>query len=113
MGKFEETVETYLVEMKRLEIKADKALFTKVAKGLGPSLYRADAAKVSSSDKSELERVKKNFLIKKLGLADTPKLDEGISDVVAKFGKGNRNKYRAIFYYLLVKRFRKSGVYKD
>jgi len=113
MGKFEETVEMYSAEMKKLGIKADLPLFTKVAKGLGPSLYRADAAKVASSDKTELERVKKNFLIKKLGLADTPKLDEGIKDVIEKFGKGNRNKYRAIFYYLLVKRFRKSGVYKD
>jgi len=113
MSKFDEAVELYLGEMKKLGIKTDVAMLTKIAKGLGPSIYRADAAKVSSSDKTELDRVKKNFLIKKLGMEDTPKLDEGINDVIEQIGKSNRNKYRAIFYYLLVKRFRKSGLYKD
>lgn len=112
MSKFQECLETYDKEFKKLGIKYDKKLLAKVAKGCGPAIYRADASKVSSSDKEELARVKKNFLIKKLGLKDTAKLDEGIAEVVDTLGKRNRNKYRAMFYYLLTKKFRKSGVYK-
>ncbi len=112
MSKFQECCETYGKEFTKLGIKFDAKLLAKVAKGCGPSIYRADASKVSSSDKEELARVKKNFLIKKLGLKDTPKLDEAIAEVVDTLGKKNRNKYRAMFYYLLVKKFRKSGIYK-
>ena len=84
-----------------------------VAKGCGPTIYKADSAKVATSDKKEMERVVKNFVNKKLGITDEEKIKAGMADVVAQFGKGNRNKYRAMFYYLLVKRFRKSGLYKQ
>ncbi len=113
MSKFEEAVELYKKEMKeKLGMKRiDDDLLRKVTKGCGPAIYRADASKVSSSDPAELERVKKNFLIKKLGLDDGPKLDKAIAEAVEKFGKGNRNKYRAIFYYLLVRKFKKEDIY--
>ncbi len=111
MSKFQECLATYDAEFKKLGIKYDAKLLAAVAKGCGPTIYKPDAAKVSTSDKLELERVKKNFLLKKLELKDTPKLDEGMAAVTAKFGKGNRNKYRAMYYYLLVKHFRKSKVY--
>ncbi len=111
MSKFEEALEKYTAEMKKIGVRPDAELLRKVAKGLGPSIYREDAAKVSSSDKSELERVKKNFLIKKLGLEDGPKLDKAIDGVIEKFGKSNRNKYRAIFYYLLVKKLKQESFY--
>jgi hypothetical protein len=42
------------------------------------SIYKADAETVSGSDKKELETLKKNFLMKKLGLADSPKLDHAV-----------------------------------
>lgn len=114
MGKFDETVDSLAAEMKgKLKMKTvDKKLLTAVAKACGPSLYRADASKVSCSDASEMATVKKNFLIKKLGLKDGPKLDEGLKDVCKQMGSSNRNKYRAIFYYLCVKHFRKSSVFK-
>ncbi len=112
MSKFQECLATYDAEFKKLGIKYDAKLLAAVAKGCGPTIYKPDSAKVASSDKEELARVRKNFLIKKLGLKDTPKLDEGIAAAVSRFGKGNRNKYRAMFYYFLVKQFRKSGMYK-
>jgi len=59
-----------------------------------------------------LDRVKQNFLIGKLGLKDTPKLDDAIKEVVETFGSSNRNKHRAIFYYLLIKKFKKSSMFK-
>ncbi len=112
MSKFQECLDTYDKEFGKLKINYDAKLLAAVAKGCGPSIYNNDASKVSSGDKAELERVKKNFLIKKLGLKDTPKLDEGIASVVDQLGSSNRNKYRAMFYYLLVKQFRKASVYK-
>jgi hypothetical protein len=50
-------------------------------------------------------------LIKKLGLDDSPALDAAIKEVCEQLGSANRNKYRAIFYYLLVKKFGKEAVY--
>ena len=111
MSKFDEAVTLYKGEMDKLGLGYDAGLLTAVAKGLGPSIYNADSSKVSSSDQAEMDRVKNNFLIGKLGLADSPKLDGGIQAVVNQMGASNRNKYRAIFYYLLVKHFGKESHY--
>lgn len=111
MSKFDEAVTLYQGEMDKLGLGYDAGLLTAVAKGLGPSIYNADSSKVSSSDQSEMDRVKNNFLIGKLGLADSPKLDAGIQAVINQMGASNRNKYRAIFYYLLVKHFGKESHY--
>lgn len=112
MSKLQECLDKYGAEFDKLGIKYDADMLKAVAKSCGPAIYKVDASKVSASDKEELARVKKNFLIKKLGLKDTPKLDEGIKEVIEQFGKSNRNKYRAMFYYLLAKKFRKSGMFK-
>jgi preprotein translocase subunit Sec63 len=111
MSKFDEKLALYQSEMKKLGIKFDADLLTKVTKGLGPSIYKKDAETVSGSDAKELGTVKNNFLIKKLGLPDSPKLDSAIESVVEIMGKSNRNKYRAIFYYLLVVEFGKQSIY--
>lgn len=114
MSKFDECMELYKSEMKgKLKMKrVDNTLLTAVAKGLGPSIYRKDASTVSCSDKDELARVKKNFLIKKLGCKDSDKLDASIKEVCKEMGSSNRNKYRAIFYYILVKKLKKGSAYK-
>ncbi len=111
MGKFDECIELYEGELKKLNIPYKKDLLVKVAKACGPSLYRADASKVSSSDKDELDRVKKNFIAKKLGVTDEAKADKAIAAAIEKIGKSNKNKYRAIFYLLLVKELRKGQVF--
>jgi len=87
------------------------ALLTKVTIGCGPSIYDNDAQTVAASDKDELERIKSNFLIKKLGLKDGPSLMEGINAAIDTYGKSERNKFRAVFYYLLVKHFGKEKAY--
>lgn len=113
MSKREELIAKYAGDLEnKCEMKPDMKLLTAVTIGCGPSIYNADACTVSATDKKEIDRVKKNFLIKKLGLKDSPKLDEGIASVIATYGKSNRNKYRAVIYYMLVKHFRKGSVYK-
>merc|ERR1711879_52490 len=84
----------------------DKELLVKVVQGMGPAAFKADA-KLVSSQPWELETVKKSFLIKKLGLADSKKLDAGIEQVMTIYGKSNRHKLRGVVYYLLTKRFGK------
>lgn len=112
MSKFDEQLELYTKEFKKtLSVELDADFLKKVAKGLGPSIYNVDASKVSGSDKKELETVKKNFLIKKLGLDDSPALDSAIDEVIEQLGRSNRNKYRAIVYYLLAKKFKKEEIY--
>ncbi len=111
MSKLDEKIALYQTEMKKLGLPFDADLLTKVTKGLGPSIYKADAETVSGSDQKELATVKNNFLIKKLGLADGPKLDKAIDTVIEKVGKSNRNKYRAIVYYLLVKELGQESKY--
>ncbi len=112
MSKRDDLIAKYADDLeKNVVLKPDMKLLTAVTVGCGPSIYNADACTVSAGDPKELDRVKKNFLVKKLGLADTPKLDEGIQAAVEQYGRSNRKKYRAVFYYLLVKQFRKGKVY--
>ena len=89
----------------------DMDLLTKVTIGCGPAIYNADASTVAGSQKAELETVKNNFLIKKLGLSDSPQLMEAINSVIEVYGKSERNKYRAVVYYMLTKHFNKESVY--
>jgi len=112
MSKRDELITKYAADLKdKCGIKADMDLLTKVTIGCGPSIYNADAATVSGSDASELATVKNNFLIKKLDLKDSPELDKGIAKVMDLYGKSNRNKYRAVVYYLLTKHFGKESAY--
>ncbi len=112
MSKFQEEVVKYKKLMDKIGVKYSDAMLEKVAKGCGPSIYNKDASTVAASDPKELERVKKNYLIKKLGLKDSPKLDDGIKEVMTTIGSSNRNKYRAVVYYMLMQKFKKSSVYK-
>ena len=102
MATFVETFDKYKSELDNLGISYDEALLSAVTKGLGPAIYNEDSSRVSTSDSEELARVKTNFLIGKLGLKDGPELDQAIADVTEQLGASNCNKYRAIFYYLLV-----------
>lgn len=112
MSKRDELITKYAADLKdKCGVNADMDLLTKVTIGCGPSIYNKDAATVSGSDDSELATVKNNFLIKKLGLSDGPKLDEAIASVMETYGKSNRNKYRAVVYYMLTKHFGKESIY--
>jgi len=111
MSKLDEKVAHYTEAAKALDLDLDEAFIAKVAGALGPSIYNKDAETVSCSDSSELETVKKNFLMKKLGLDDSPELDDAIKKVCKTMGSSNRNKYRALFYALLAKEMGKESIY--
>ncbi len=112
MGKRDELIAKYADDLKsKCGMTPDMALLTKVTIGCGPAIYNDDASTVAATQASELETVKNNFLIKKLGLADGPKLMEAINSVLDTYGRSERNKYRAVVYYMLVKHFGKEAVY--
>lgn len=112
MGKRDDLIAKYAEDLKaKCGITPDMALLTKVTIGCGPAIYDNDAQTVAAGQESELETIKKNFLIKKLGLADGPALTEGLKVAIQTYGQSERNKYRAVFYYLLVKHFGKEAVY--
>jgi iron only hydrogenase large subunit-like protein len=112
MSKRDDLIAVYAADLQeKCGVTANMELLTKVVIGCGPSIYNADSATVAGSQQAELDTVKNNFLIKKLGLTDSADLDAGIDAVMEKYGKSNRSKYRAVVYYLLAVHFGKESVY--
>ena len=112
MSKRDELIEKYVADInEKFGETPDMDLLTKVTIGLGPSIYNLDSSRVSGSDEKELETVKNNFLIKKLGLSDSPDLLDAINNVIDKYGRSDKNKYRAVIYYMLARHFGKESIY--
>ncbi|MFV8326508.1 DUF2853 family protein [Flavobacterium sp. ZS1P14] len=112
MSARDELIVKYAADLKdKCGVNPDMDLLTKVTVGCGPSIYNADSATVAGTQQSELDTVKNNFLIKKLGLADGANLDAGIDAVMEKYGRSNKNKYRVVVYYLLAVHFKKESIY--
>lgn len=112
MGRRDDLIAQYADDLRnKCGMEPDMALLTKVTIGCGPSIYNPDASTVAATQEHELETVKNNFLIKKLGLADGPQLMDAINSVVETYGRSERNKYRAVVYYMLTKHFGKESVY--
>jgi iron only hydrogenase large subunit-like protein len=112
MSARDELIVKYAADLKdKCGVNPNMDLLTKVAIGCGPSIYNADSATVAGTQQSELDTVKNNFLIKKLGLTDGVDLDAGIDAVMEKYGRSNKNKYRVVIYYLLAVHFKKESVY--
>ncbi|HDR27316.1 DUF2853 family protein [Rhodovulum sp.] len=112
MGKREELIARYADDLRnKCGIEPDMELLTKVTIGCGPAIYDADAATVAATQPGEIETVRTNFLIKKLGLPDGPELTEAINAVIETYGRSERNKYRAVVYYMLTKHFGKEQIY--
>lgn len=114
MNKREILIEHYAEHLRsKFGQEPDMELLKRVTVGLGPSIYKNDASKVSGSDQSELERVKNNFLIGKLGLEEGPELMQAIRELMDQYGASVRNKHRAVLYYLLARRFKKESVFNE
>ena len=112
MGKRDDLIAQYADDLRnKCGMQPDMALLTAVTIGCGPAIYNADASTVAATQPDELETVKNNFLIKKLGLSDGPQLMDAINSVMDTYGRSERNKYRAVVYYMLTKHFGRESVY--
>lgn len=109
-SKRAEKIALYIKDIKKHYGEVDEDFVAIIVKNLGPSIYKRDAETVACSDPKELDTVRRNFLVKKLGIdASRGVLDAAIQDVCAEL-KGVRTKYRATFYYALAKKFKKESV---
>jgi hypothetical protein len=112
MGKRDDLIEKYAADLQdKCGLTPDRTLLEKVTIGCGPSIYDADGETIAAAQKAELEAIRRNFLVKKLGLKDGPELDDAIDAVIETYGRSERSTYRAVVYYLLVKHFRKESLY--
>jgi len=112
MGKRDDLIEKYAADLKtKCDIDADMDLLRKVTIACGPSIYNRDSSTISGGSATEMETVRTNFVMKKLGIEDAGKAMDGVHAAIEKYGKSNRTKYRAVLYYLLTKHFGKESVF--
>ncbi|MFC4625390.1 DUF2853 family protein [Daeguia caeni] len=98
----------YLADVRRYDAAADEAVVEKIVKHLGIALRNRDSSLVSATDPEELKRVRESWVGKKLGVTDAAKAEEVVNHV-AEVMKGDRNKQRVTFYYLVAKQLGKLG----
>lgn len=112
MSRREQLIPLYAADIReKFGQEPDMDLLRAVAIGLGPAIYNHDSARVSGTDPAELETVRNNFLIGKLGLPDEESLMDAIHGVLETYGASQRNKYRVVVYYMLTRHFGKESVY--
>ncbi|GAB1582441.1 DUF2853 family protein [Phyllobacterium phragmitis] len=92
----------YIEDVRRYDAGADPAVVEKIVKHLGVALRSKDASLVAMADPEEVERVRKSWVEKKLGVTDVEKGKAAIQSV-GETMKGDRNKQRVTFYYLTAK----------
>jgi hypothetical protein len=72
-------------------------------------MSKADTRYVACSDKTELERVRENFLKKKLGISSGD-MDASIK-AICEAMKSDKTKSRLTFYYLLAEHYGKLDMF--
>lgn len=113
MTRQEELLELYATELRdKCGIEPDATLLRRVALGCGPAIYDPEAAVVAPDDHSELARIRRNFLVGKLGLPDTHDLTDAIETMMDLYEATPGQHYRAVIYYMLVQHFGKAHLYR-
>ncbi len=98
----------HAADVKKYDAAADDAVVAKIVKHLGIALRNRDSSFVAASDPKEVKTVADSWCKKKMGLTDDAAIAAGIK-AVATTMKGDRDKSRVAFYYLLAKHFGKLG----
>ncbi|WP_082656055.1 DUF2853 family protein, partial [Sphingopyxis sp. H080] len=97
--------EDWLADVRKYVEDADENVVSAIVKYLGIALRNRDSSLVSFTDTKETDRVRENFLKKKLGLTDDDAtLDAAIAGVGERM-KEDRTKNRVTVYYLLAQHF--------
>lgn len=96
----------HLADVKKFAKKpVNEAAFAGMSKAYALVMSKADTRYVACSDPAELERVRDNFLKKKLGLKGTD-LDATVK-ATCDHMKADKTKSRLTFYYLLAEHYGK------
>jgi outer membrane protein OmpA-like peptidoglycan-associated protein len=103
--------EDWSVNVRKYAPDADPAVIAGIIRHCGIALQSRNASLVSFTDKTETDRVRENFLKKKLALtAPDAELDSAIAAVGEKM-KPDRMKNRVTVYYLLADHFGKLALF--
>ena len=103
--------EDWLADVKKYEPNADETAVRGIIRHCGIALQKRDSSLVSFSDSTETDRVRENFLKKKLGLTESDSaLDAAIAGVGERM-KADRTKNRVTVYYLLAEQFGKLDLF--
>lgn len=112
MGRRDELIEIYAADLKeRTGTAPDPELLKAVTVAAGPSIYRPDAAIIAASDGDELDRVCRNFVMKKLGVPDHDTAMGALQKVIREYDRSSPRKHRVSIYYMLVKELGKESVF--
>jgi len=99
----------HLADVKKYAKKpVNEAAVAGLAKTYRLVLSKSDTQYVACSDATERQRVRENFLKKKLGLSGDADLDKSI-EATCQAMKADRTKSRLTFYYLLAEHHGKLG----
>lgn len=101
----------WAADVRKYAANADDGVIAGIVRYCGIALHNRDSALVSFSDPKELDRVRNNFLKKKLGLTQA---DKTLDAAIAKVGevmKADLTKNRVTVYYLLADNFRKLDLF--
>ena len=98
MATIAEKVEQYEAKCTELGMEITGGLLARAAKACGPALFNADAETVAASDVTELETVRDNFVMWKLGIEDAGEAMDIVNKVAEEMSEFGSHKYRAVFY---------------
>ena len=103
--------EDWAANVKKYVPDADDGIIAGIVRYCGIALQKRDSSLVSFSDTKETDRVRENYLKKKLGLTHSDdKLNAAIADVGTRM-KGENFKNRVTVYYLLAAHFGLLGMF--
>lgn len=97
--------EDWLADVRKYVADADEAVVKAIIRYCGIALQNRDSSMVSFSDKKETDRVRENFLKKKLGLTDSDDVLDAAIAAVGTIMREDRTKNRVTVYYLLARHF--------
>ncbi len=101
----------WLADVRKYVADADEKVVKAIVRYCGIALQKVDSSLVSFSDSKETDRVRQNFLKKKLGLTHSDaELDAAIAAVGERM-KADRTKNRVTVYYLLAEHFDALGIF--
>ncbi len=97
--------EDWLADVRKYVADADETVVKAIVRYCGIALQNRDSSLVAFSDKKETDRVRENFLKKKLGLVQSDDVLDGAIAAVSDRMKEDRTKNRVTVYYLLAEHF--------
>jgi hypothetical protein len=97
----------HIANVKKYEPNCNEAAVASIVKHLGIALRNRDSSLVSGTSESEMQRVRENWVKKKLGVTDSDEqIDQALKTVITRM-KADRQKERVTVYYLLADHYKK------